>query len=148
MKRMRVFFLAVLLGALGLGSGLRADDADLPASKAQVRREIITVIEGQLAAFRKHDLPRAYTLAAAGLRAQVAPARFAEMVKSGYPAIWNNVRAEYGLVRDDGESAVLHVRVTARDGESEGYSYILFKDPDGWRIAQVVADEADDEPST
>ena len=110
-------------------------------SRSEVRREAIALIDSQLEAFRSHDLKKAYGLAANALREQFSLTRFADTVRQGYPEIWNNARAEYGIVQDNGVRAVLNVRVFQSDGASASYDYILLKEPRGWRIAGVTPHE-------
>ena len=81
------------------------------ASKPDVKKEIVTVIEAQLAAFRKGDVAKAYTFAAADLRAQKPFRAFAEIVRTNYPEIFANTLAEFGIVRDDVARASVTVQV-------------------------------------
>jgi hypothetical protein len=131
------FVVAVLLAGW-FGVIASAQEPTPKASKPAVRKEVLVVIEGQLAAFRAGDADRAYAYAAQGFQAQTSPRRFASMVRSGYPEIWTNARAEFGLVRDDGERATTTARVFAKDGTSALYDYILLKEDDVWRIAGVL----------
>ena len=116
---------------------LPAQDADLHPSAPAVRKAVIASIEGQLAAFRAHDLDQAYGFAAAPLRAQFPVDRFAAVVREGYPEIWANVRAEFGIVNDSGTSAAVNVRVYGAAG-SAAYDYQLIREPGGWRIGGVL----------
>ena len=106
-----LFALALAIAALGAAAPTRAEEGELRASRPDIRREVIAVIDGQLAAFRAHDLNSAYAYAAVALRQQFPVNRFAETVRQGYPEIWTNTRAEYGIVRDNGVRAMLNVRV-------------------------------------
>jgi hypothetical protein len=129
---------AVLIGA---GLALASDASDLllpPASKPVMRRVIIGVIEGQLAAFRSGDTAAAFAAAASPLRARLSIAQFVTLVRRGYPEVWSNERAEFGLVRDDGFRAWVEVRVFPHGGASARYHYELLKEPVGWRISGVV----------
>src|SRR4051812_33319159 len=110
------FIVAVMMMGLGLFGAAtgRAQAPTLPASKPAVRKEVIAVVEGQLAAFRAGDVGRAFAYAAAGLQLQMPLPRFARLVREGYPEIWANTRAEFGLVRDDGARATLMARVFAK----------------------------------
>jgi hypothetical protein len=135
-KRLLVTFVAIgwLVGALfALDSGLRA-------SKPEVKKEIVAVIEAQLTAFRKGDVAKAYTFSSARLRAQRSLASFAAVVKQYYPEIWSNTSAEYGLARDDGEVATLLVHVIGKQGQLS-YDYRLIKERSGWRILGVLPHE-------
>ena len=132
---LRIAALAVaLMFAL---STVRAAD-DVPhASKPEVRREIVAVIDAQLAAFRAGDVRKAYSYASTDLRAQKPIQAFAAIVQDNYPEIWANARAEFGLVRDDGATATLLVYVYGKDSDAS-YDYTLVKERAGWRIAAVL----------
>ncbi len=110
------------------------------ASKADVKKEIVAVIDAQLAAFRKNDAAKAYAYSATALRAQKPLRVFAMIVKESYPEIWANTGAEYGLVRDDGEHARLLVHVKAKSSEAS-YDYFMLKERAGWRIEGVLRHE-------
>lgn len=100
--------------------------------------ELAKVIEGQLAAFRDNDFPRAYTFAASGIKEMFGPAEFERMVKVGYPVIARSASAEYGLTLDSGEEAVVNVRIVgAADGQAVDYLYTLGKEDGTWKITGV-----------
>lgn len=142
-----------ILGRLGLVAALmlatlstRAAEPGAPrASKLAVKAEAVAVIEGQLSAFRAGEVGKAYAYAAASLQSQMPVRSFARLVRDGYPEIWKNQRAEFGLMRDDGRRATLTARIFATDGTSAAYDYVLFKEDDVWRIAGVLRHEAKDE---
>jgi hypothetical protein len=106
------------------------------ASKPEVKKEIVAVIDAQLAAFRKGDLPKAYTYAAGDLRAEKSLPIFTAIVKENYPEIWANLRAEYGIARDSGTRATITVQVYAKDHDA-AYDFTLSKESGGWRIYGV-----------
>jgi hypothetical protein len=116
---------------------VRAAEDGPHASKPEVRREIVAVIDAQLSAFRTGDMPKAYSYASAALRAQKPIRAFLAIVQDNYPEIWASTRAEFGLVRDDGTTATLLVHVFGKDSDA-AYDYTLTKDPAGWRIAAVL----------
>lgn len=116
---------------------LCAGEAPLRASKPEVKKDIVTVIEAQLAAFRAGDAARAHTFAAAELRAQKPLAAFAAIVEQSYPEIWRSERAEFGIVRDDGARATVTVQVLAKDSAA-AYDYTLTRETAGWRIIGVL----------
>ena len=119
---------------------VHAGAPDMPASKPEVKKEIVTVIEAQLTAFRKGDVAKAYRFAAADLRAQKPLAMFTAIVKENYPEIWANTRAEFGIVRDDGTHAKVTVQVYSKQTDA-AYDFSLIKEPAGWRIYGVVRHE-------
>ena len=137
---MRFLRLAWML-AMGFGFVTLASAAEREPrpSKPEVRRAILATIEGQLEAFRERDSVKAFNFAVADMRRQTSVAKFAKMVQDGYPEIWNNKEADFGLVRDDGVGATVAVRVTAKDGSSAAYDYVLLKEENGaWRIGGVI----------
>lgn len=109
----------------------------MPASKPAVRKQIVAAIDGQLAAFRKHDLVTAYGYAAAALRMEKPLPMFAAIVQANYPEIWANTRAEYGIVHDDGTTATVLVHVFAA-GADASYDYTLVKEGNGWKVHDVL----------
>jgi hypothetical protein len=131
--------IAALLLA-GTAVQVRAASDAFRASKPEVRKQVIAVIEEQLSAFRKKDVSKAYTYAAAPLRAQTSARTFGTIVRENYPEIWTNTQAEYGLVRDDGTHATILVQVFSADGEA-AFDYVLLKERDGWRIGSVMRHE-------
>jgi hypothetical protein len=132
---MKIFFRALLL-ALAFTPLVRADDGP-KASKPDVRREIVAVIDAQLAGFRTGDVRKAYGYASSDLKAQKPIRTFAAIVQENYPEIWTNARAEFGLVRDDGQEATVLVHVFGK-GSDASYDYTLVKEKSGWRIAAVL----------
>jgi hypothetical protein len=131
---------ALAVGLMIAIGSLRGTDNALRASKPEVRREIVAVVEAQLAAFRAGDLRKAHGYASAELRAQKPLKIFVVIVQENYPEIWANKRAEFGLVRDDGAEATLLVHVFGRDSDA-AYDYTLARETAGWRIAAVLRHE-------
>ena len=115
----------------------RGADDGFRASKPEVRKAVVTIVEGQLAAFRTGDLKQAYGYASSALRAQKPLRVFTTIVQENYPEIWANTRAECGLVHDDGEHATLVVHVFTKANDA-AYDYTLTKESAGWRIAAVL----------
>ena len=134
MRRAWILLLAFILGLVALA---RAEPPTMPASKPEVRKDVIAAIEAQMAAFRKQDYEKAYSYAAAALRAQKPLPVFVAIVEAKYPEIWVNVRAEFGIVRDDGRSALVLVHVFAKDSDAS-YDYNLVKEGGRWRIVGVL----------
>lgn len=133
-----VSLLFATLLALAAASG---SAAELRASKPDVRRDVVAVIEAQLEAFRAGDAAKAYGLAAASLRAQTPLRTFASILQTNYPEIWANTGAQYGLVRDDGTRARLLVRVSSEKGDA-AFDYVLLRERGGWRVGSVLRQTA------
>ena len=134
LRGLAALFAGAMLGSSALSA---AEGAALPASKPEVRREIVAVIEGQLAGFRDGDGRKAYSFASAELRAQKPLRVFVAIVRENYPEIWRNQRAEFGLVRDNAATATVLVHISGPDGEA-AYDYTLVKERAGWRISAVL----------
>ncbi len=128
----------VALALLVFGCRLSAaEDGELRASTPAVRKEIVATIDGQLAAFRKGDVPKAYAYSATALRVQKPLPVFTAIVRANYPEIWSNTRSECGIVRDDGDRAAVLVHVFASNANAS-YDYTLVKEANGWRIEGVL----------
>lgn len=135
-----VFLRRLILGfgvMLASLTSVSAQLPEMPASKPEVRKEVVAAIDGQLAAFRKHDVRKAYAFAASALQAQKPLRVFGAIVRTNYPEIWANTRAEYGIVHDDGSTATVLVHVYAGDRDA-GYDYTLVKEDGRWRVHDVL----------
>ena len=146
---------AVVLTCLAVASGHGASDATptptpaavatptpMPATGAHapaesVKKELTTVIDGQLAAFRANDYAKAFSYASATIQSMFAPEDFEKMVKVAYPVIAHSVSSEYGVMFDTGEEAVVNVRVQDADKKSVEYQYLLKKESGTWKINGV-----------
>jgi hypothetical protein len=60
------------------------------------------------------------------------------MVRTGFPIIAHSVSAKFGLTFDNGDEAVVNVRVIGANEETITYQYMLRLDGDAWRITGVV----------
>lgn len=118
MKCLRDWLALFASAMLSCGLLAAAEGAARPASKPEVRREIVAVIEGQLAGFRDDDTRKAYSFASTELRAQKPLRVFVAIVRENYPEIWRNRRAEFGLVRDNGATATVLVHLSGPEGEA------------------------------
>ncbi len=109
----------------------------LHRSSAEVRRQVVGVVESQFAAFRDGDYALAYSFAASGLQQQLTVAAFERMVKDGYPVIayWRAV--SFGAVEDNGREAVVLVSVQGRGGRTRFFRYVLVREENAWRISGV-----------
>lgn len=110
----------------------------LQISEGNIEQDIRGVIESQLAAFREDDYPRAFTFAAATLRAQMTLPTFERMVKAGYPLIAQSKSVQFGVMLDNGDHALVDVIVAGEGGQMRHYQYILQRERLGWKIAGVT----------
>ncbi len=136
-RDMTRLLLCALVSFFGLTLVSRTGAAEMRASSAAVRKDVIAAIEAQLGFFRKGDAAGAFGLASTPLRTQRPVAVFAAMVESGYPEIWANTRAEFGVVRSDGAKAEVVVQVYSKTGAA-AYDYALVRESNGWRVHGVL----------
>lgn len=142
MRPARIGFLVL---GLVLAAVLRAGDP-MRASTLATRREIAATIQGQLAAFRAHDLRRAYAYGSDALQVELPFPTYAATMRTQYPDVWDNTRAEIGVVHDNGATAWVIVYVISPVGRAS-YRYNLVKLGRGWRVEGIarhrptVADE-------
>ncbi len=133
----------LLLSVVGVGWGAVVPAAHAEPSSAHVcsepvKQELTAVIDGQLAAFRAGDYPKAYTFAAGGIKEMFPVDHFEMMVKTAYPLIAGSAKAEYGLAFDTGEDAVVNVTIEDAKGQRAQYQYTLSKEKGVWKITGVV----------
>ena len=141
-------FLPMLVAVLLLGAMFNTQAAPDPTPAASpnprahppteaVKKELTTVIDDQLAAFRANDYAKAFTFASSGIQGMFAPEDFEKMVRTVYPVIANSVSNTYGVMFDAGEEAVVNVRVQNASKQSIEYQYLLKKEAGAWKINGV-----------
>lgn len=109
----------------------------LPAF-AQDQSAIEGVIGDQLQAFNDRDIDRAWDHASPNIQELFGnPSRFGDMVKQGYPMVWDNSDAQFMELRDI--SGTLWQKVMIRDarGNLHILDYQMIETPDGWQINGV-----------
>jgi len=129
--------LRLLLFVLLFGATARGGDGMKP-SEMKTKEALHAVIDGQLAAFRKDDYAGAYVFADGAIKARFSLEDFEHMVRTGFPAIAHSASAKCGLSFDNGDEAVVNVRVFNADHESIDYQYTLRRDGEAWRITGVT----------
>jgi len=117
--------------------GCLANAADMIPSTPAMKETVQAVVRQQLEAFRRNDFGGAYKFAAKGIKDQFPLAEFEAMVRKGYPLIATSTDAVFGLTLDDGEKAVVNVRVIGKDKQSANFQYLLERSGTDWRIAGV-----------
>ncbi len=110
----------------------------LHPSQDPVRVELIAVIKSQLAAFRESDFPKAYSHATAGIKARFRLEAFELMVTSQYPSIAHSKTAVFGIILDNGDEAVVNVRIDGESSELADYRYLLKREKSAWKIQGVI----------
>jgi hypothetical protein len=111
--------------------------AELAPSVPAVKETLHTVVRQQLEAFRRNDFVSAHRFAAKGIREQFPVEAFEEMVRKGYPIIVASTDVVFGLTMDDGERAIVSLRVIGKGKQSVRFQYLLERDGSDWRIAGV-----------
>jgi hypothetical protein len=129
----RLLFLSLVLVA---AAALGADG--LKPSEMKTKDALHAVIDAQLTAFRKDDYAGAYVFADRSIKDQFPLETFERMVRSGYPAIAHSTSAKCGLSFDNGDEAVVNVRVFSANREPIDYQYALRRDGVDWRITGVT----------
>jgi hypothetical protein len=110
----------------------------LKPTEEPMRKELTQIIKSQLTAFRDNDYVTAYTFSAAGIREKFPLAAFERMVKTGYAAIAQFKSAEFGVVLDNGEEAIVNVEIEGESNRIVHYQYFLRKENGSWKIAGVI----------
>jgi hypothetical protein len=103
----------------------------------KLQKQLVLVIQSQLAAFRQEDYSAAYAFAAADFKAQVPLAAFERLVKAAFPQIARSRSAEYGIILDNGEDARVEVTIVGESGTRIHYQYVLHREHGGWKIGGV-----------
>ena len=137
MTGMKTRSLLVLMLVLCSVAGSWGAD-DLKPSEMTTKDALRSVIEAQLNAFRHDDYPGAYVFADSDFKHQCPLERFERMVKVGYPAIAHSTSARCGLAFDNGDEAVVNMRVFSEGREPVDYQYTLRRDGEIWRITGVT----------
>jgi hypothetical protein len=109
----------------------------LRISNDSTKNGLIKVVDAQLAAFRRGDYPRAYTFAGSQVHLQYPLPLFERMVKVGYPVIARSRSAQFGVILDNGDEAVVNVGILDGSGRIFHYQYFLKHEPAGWKINGV-----------
>jgi hypothetical protein len=133
-------FITIFLAITCFGSAfqLKAQQTEFRISNATLRKQVISVIEGQLEAFRLHDLNKAFSYASVSLQRHLPQAIFMSVAMQNYPEIWANASADFGLVKDNQLHSTIQVRVIAQDGSYASYDYDLAYESGTWKIDGIL----------
>lgn len=130
------FLLVLMLLGVSLVSSWGADD--LKPSEARIKDALRAVVDAQLNALRNDDYAGAYVYSDVEFRHQFTLERFERMVRVGYPAIAHSTSARCGLAFDNGDEAVINVRIFSEGREPIDYQYFLRRDGETWRVTGVT----------
>ncbi|WP_144431548.1 DUF4864 domain-containing protein [Jannaschia seosinensis] len=113
--------------------------AALMAGAAQAdESEIRGTIGQQIERFRADDSAGAFNYAAPNIRRLFGDAqRFGQMVRRGYPMVWQPDSVEYLGADDRGANWTQDVLITDVSGRLHLLEYTMVETSDGWRIAGV-----------
>jgi hypothetical protein len=131
-----VSFLALAALALPAPRGAAAEEAVGATDGVAIR----SLIESQLAAFRRDDAEAAFAFASPGIRSLFRTAEaFMRMVRTAYPPVYRPREIEFrDLVEIDGR-LTQRVLLVGPDGAVVVAHYFLQRQPDGsWRIDGCV----------
>ena len=124
------FLLFALVAILGLGQGLRAQEAPNP--------EIEATIQGQIDAFLEDDFAKAFTYAAPGIQGIFGtPEVFGMMVKRGYPMVWRPQDVQFGDIEAEPGGMAQKVIIRDREGTTHVLLYHMQDQGGQWRIGGV-----------
>jgi hypothetical protein len=129
---MRSVLVSILLLVAGR-AGAQTPATDVGAAD---RGAIRTVIESQIAAFRRDDGAGAFAYASPSIKRMFGtPETFMEMVRTGYPQVYRPSSVSFGeLVRTEGTLLQL-VDIVGPDGLPVIAVYEMERQPDGsWQI--------------
>lgn len=134
MKLLRLFVFACF--ALIAAPLAAQPKLDLPAPD---RAAIRTIIESQMAAFRRDDGAAAFGFATPNIQAMFGtPENFLEMVRRGYAAVYRPRSVEFADLVGDPEHPVQLVHVIGPEGEAVIAAYEMARETSGWKINGCV----------
>ncbi len=134
MNALRLLALVVFIA--GWSPALAQAPVDLPAAE---RAAIRTVIEGQMAAFRRDDGAAAFGFATPNIQSMFGdPDNFLAMVRRGYAAVYRPRSVEFAELVGDPAQPVQLVHVVGPDGQAMIAAYEMVRLAGTWRINGCV----------
>ncbi|HEY2800636.1 MAG TPA: DUF4864 domain-containing protein [Chthoniobacterales bacterium] len=100
-------------------------------------KELFSLVNRQLSAFRAADFERAYRHAAGAVQERFSPAQFELMIRRDFSSMTEAQRVEFGAVHVAGATALVQVFLIAPNGAVRGFLYSFTAEPDGWKIDGV-----------
>ena len=105
---------------------------------APAPRELYSVVNNQLSAFRAADFSRAYRNASTRVQQKFSLPQFENMIRRNYAEMMKKThRIEFGVVQTQGESAILQVFFFADNGEARAFLYSFVSEDGVWKIEGV-----------
>ena len=101
-------------------------------------RELYSIVNSQLTAFRAADFSRAYRNASTRVQQKFSLPQFESMIRRNYAEMMTETqRVEFGGVQAQGENAILQVFFFADSGETRAFLYTFVVEDGIWKIEGV-----------
>lgn len=127
-----LFFFSLCAAAIIVTPGLTRP------TRAAIPRDLYSVVNNQLTAFRAADFSRAYRTASTRVQQEFSLPQFESMIRRNYGGMMKKTqRVEFGLVQAQGESAVLQVFFFAANGDTHAFLYSFVVEDGVWKIEGV-----------
>jgi hypothetical protein len=123
-----LFFFA-LCGAAILATHFARERTPPPTAK-----DLYSIVDRQLSAFRAADFDSAYRHAAAGVQQKFSRSQFELMIRRDFSPMTAAEHVEYGVIHAAGGAALMQVFLTTPDGAVRGFLYSFTAEADGWKI--------------
>ncbi|MEP6685845.1 MAG: DUF4864 domain-containing protein [Verrucomicrobiota bacterium] len=104
---------------------------------APAPRDLYSVVNNQLSAFRADDFPRAYRHATSSVQQKFSLAQFEALIRNDYAEITHADRVEFGVVHVEGAAAMVQVFFYCTDGTIRSFLYSLVAEDHTWKIDGV-----------
>lgn len=104
---------------------------------APAPRELYSVVNNQLTAFRADDFRSAYRYASSGVQQRFTPKQFEAMIRANYADMARASRVEFGTIQVRGASAVVQVFCFAPNGTVRSLLFSMLVEENAWKIGGV-----------
>lgn len=128
-KTSLLLFFFTLCGGAIVATHRARDRTPPPAA-----RELYSIVNRQLSAFRTADFDNAYRHAAAGVQQKFSRSQFELMIRRDFSPLTEADHVEFGALSVAGGSAMVQVFLRAPDGAVRGFLYSFTAESDGWKI--------------
>jgi Domain of unknown function (DUF4864) len=123
-----LFFFALCGGAIV--TTYRARERTPPPAA----RELYSIVNRQLSAFRTADFDGAYRQAASNVQQEFSRSQFELMIRRDFSPMTEAEHVEFGALSVADGSALVQVFLRAPDGAVRGFLYSFTAESDGWKI--------------
>ncbi len=97
-------------------------------------RELYSIVNRQIDAFRTADFDNAYRHAATGVQQKFSRAQFELMIRRDFSPMTEAQHVEFGAISVAGATALVQVFLRAPDGAVRAFLYSFTAEADGWKI--------------